>query len=321
MLLNQNFDNELEGLEQQYNILCETINRLREALILETDVTICVRDERRLEKAKSEREQLEWQIRQIKNRQLYPLLLKLDYTDQEQLFSRFIRRHEIGAFLIHGPSQDYGHHWLANRLLKEIRRVSDRPVLVDLDCLVYNPNPQIMWKQLGRHFGGNFYFPDAIVDKVLNAWTTKNIFIIVDNVEFMSEQLLHELISSFWEPLINQAQSFASKTNFKLLMFLIDNISQSEKQNWNLPFAEGWESSWSCNLPVKLPILKLFSDQVLRNWINSEFIHLPDQLIEDIDQSVQIILENSEAGIPIPAVQEICNLCECDWLEEWLKIC
>lgn len=156
MLFNQNFDDELEGLQQQYSMLCETINRLGEALVIETDITTCVKYERQLEKAKAEREQLDWHICTIKNQQLYPLLLKLDYTHQEQLFSLFIRKHQIAAFLIHGPSQDYGHHWLVNRLLKEIRRVADRPVLVDLDCLVHNPNPQTMWKQLGCHFGGNF---------------------------------------------------------------------------------------------------------------------------------------------------------------------
>lgn len=150
---------------------------------------------------------------------------------------------------------------------------------------------------------------------------TKNILIIVDNVEFMPKELLNEFISSFWEPLTTKAESFASKTPFKLLMFLIDNLGYVETQNWNIPFAEVFEPTWSCCLPIKLPMLKLFSDKVLRDWINSEFIHLPDLLIEDVDQSVQTILDNSETGVPIQALQKICNLCECEWSNEWLKIC
>lgn len=258
---------------------------------------------------------------QIKNQQLYHLLLKLDYTDQEQLFSRFIRRNQIAAFLIHGSSQDYGQHWLTNRLLKKIRRVSDKPVLVDLDCLVHNPNSQTMWRELGRHFGGIKDSPDLIAGKVLKSWTTKNIYIVVNNVEFMCEQLLQELIQKFWLPLATQAQSIASQTNFKLLMFLIDNVSFVESQSWNVSFAENFEPTWRCHQPVKLPKNNVFSDTALRDWINHESVYLPDQLVENINGVIQTILENSEAGIPIPAFREICNLCECEWLEEWLKIC
>ncbi|MGI8501655.1 MAG: hypothetical protein ACR2LR_11015 [Hassallia sp.] len=320
MLSNQNFEDNLEGLQQQYNILIEKINRLRNALAIETDVTRCLQNEQLLEQAKVMQEQLDWQISQIKNQQLYHLLLKLDYTDQEQLFSRFIRRHQIAAFLIHGSSQDYGQHWLANRLLKEIRRVSDRPVLVDLDCLVYNPNSQTMWRELGRHFGGIKDSPDLIAEKVFKSWTTKNIYIVVDNVEFMGEQLLQELIQEFWLPLATKAQSVASQTNFKLLMFLIDNESFVESQSWNVSFAEIFEPTWICSVPVKLLILKVISDTILREWINRQFVYLPDQLVDNIDRVIQTILENSEAGMPIPAFREICNLCECEWLEEWLKI-
>ncbi|MDF5736069.1 MULTISPECIES: hypothetical protein [unclassified Nostoc] len=321
MLSNQNFDNNLEGLQHDYSILIEKINRLGSALAIETDVTRSLQYEQLLKQAKEKREELDWQIRQIKNQQLYYLLQRLDYTEQEQLFSRFIRRQQIAAFMIHGCSQDYGQHWLANRLLKEIRRVSDRPVLVDLDCLVYNPNSQTMWRELGRHFGEIKDSPDLIAEKVFKSWTTKNIYIVVDNVEFMGEQLLQELIQEFWLPLATKAQSVASQTNFKLLMFLIDNESFVESQSWNVSFAEIFEQTWSCYIPVKLPILKLFSDTALRDWINREFVYLPDQLVENIDQVIQTILKNSEAGMPIPAFREICNLCECEWLEEWLKIC
>ncbi|WP_414587863.1 hypothetical protein [Scytonema sp. PCC 10023] len=322
MLSNQNFEDNLEGLQQQYNIFIEKINRLRNALAIETDVTRCLQYEQLLEQAKVKQEELDWQMSQIKNQRLYHSLLKLDYTDQEQLFSRFIWRHQIAAFLIHGSSQDYGQHWLANRLLKKIRRVSDRPVLVDLDCLVYNPNSQTMWRELGRHFGGIKDSPDLIAGKIFKSWTTKNIYIVVDNVEFMSEQLLQELIQEFWLPLATQAQSVASQTNFKLLMFLIDNVSSVESQSWSVSFAENFEQTWSCSTPVKLPLINVFSDTVLRNWINHEFDDINQLVfIENIERVIQTILENSEAGMPIPAFREICNLCECEWLEEWLKIC
>jgi hypothetical protein len=320
MLSNQNIENNLEGLQQEYSTLIEKINRLGNALVIETDVTRSLQYEQLLKQAREKQEELDWQIRQIRNQQLYYLLQRLDYTEQEQLFSRFIRRQQIAAFLIHGYSQDYGQHWLANRLLKEIRRVSDRPILVDLDCLVYNPNSQTMWRELGRHFGGIKDSPDLIAEKVFKSWTTKNIYIVVDNVEFMCEQLLQELIQEFWLPLATKAQSVASQTNFKLLMFLIDNVSSVESQSWGVSFVENFEATWSCNSPVKLPNLKVFSDTALRDWINREFVYLPDQLVENIDQVIQTILNNSEAGIPIPALREICSLCECEWFEEWLKI-
>ena len=104
-------------------------------------------------------------------------------------------------------------------------------------------------------------------------------------------------------------------------MFLIDNESLVESQNWNVSFAENLESTWSCYTPVKLPILKVLSDTVLRTWIDYEYTYLPEQLSENIDQVVQTILKNSDDGIPIPAFREICNLCDYEWLEEWLKIC
>lgn len=321
MFPNQNVENSLEGLQQQYNTLIENINILGHAIVIETDVTRRFQYEQLLKQAREMQRELDWQICQIRNQQLYNSLQRLDYTKQEQLFSRFIRKQQIAAFLIHGYSQDYGQHWLANRLLKEIRRASDRPILVDLDCLVYNPNSQTMWRELGRHFGGIKDSPDLIAEKVFKSWTTKNIYIVVDNVEFMGEQLLQELIQEFWLPLATKAQSVASQTNFKLLMFLIDNESFVESQNWNVSFAEIFEPTWICSIPVKLPKIEPISDTILREWINRQFVYLPDQLVDNIDRVIQTILENSEAGMPILAFREICNLCECEWLEEWLKIC
>lgn len=242
MLSNQSLNN-FEGLQQQYNSTTETINELRKALGYETDVITRLKYEHQIKENQKIQEQLNFQISQIKNHQLYYLLLKLDYTDQEQLFFRFTKRHQIAAFLIHGSSQDYGQYWLAKRLLKE--RVSDRPILVDTRCLFRNPNPQAMWKQIGRHFGGIKDPPDLIAEKVFNTWKTKNIYIVVDNVEFIGEQLLQELIQEFWLPLATKAQSVASQTHFKLLMFLIDNESLVESQNWNVSFAENLESTWS----------------------------------------------------------------------------
>jgi hypothetical protein len=311
-------ESDFEELQRAFDDTCEYIRRARLQLSIETDEVRRFEQERRLEDLTAEREQINFKLRQAKSQQIYKFLLELDYQAQERLFHKFIRNHQVSAFLIHGQSRDYGHHWLVKQLLHKISfRVADHPIRIDMCSSFRTPSPEEMWREFRRRFGGTTDSPKAIAQRIYERWKTQNLCIVVDNVNFLSEELFRQLLEELWVPLAVESQQIRSQTSHKLLMFFIDNEGQAA--NWNIPLVDLYEPSWNCSNPVKLPVLEELSTSLLHTWIENRLFYLPRQLTEDISQAVQIIWENGELGKPLPIMQAICDLCECEWVDAWLK--
>ncbi|MBD2056567.1 hypothetical protein H6F88_11160 [Oculatella sp. FACHB-28] len=311
-------ESEFEELQRDFEQKCELIRRLRIKLSVETDEVLRFKYEKTIEELEFEREQLNAKLRQTKSQQIYRFLLELDYQAQERLFHRFAASHQVSAFLIHGRSRDYGHDWLVNQLLHKITfRLADQPIWINLCSSFRTPSPQEMWREFRRRFGGITDSPQAITQRIYTRWKTQNLCIVVDNINFLSEELFRKLLEELWLPLAIEAEQISSQTPHKLLMFFIDNEDQIA--DWNIPLADSYEPNWSCCTPVKLPGLEELSTSLLHTWIEDRLFYLPRQLTEDINQAVQVIWENSELGKPLPVMQAICDLCECEWIDAWLK--
>jgi hypothetical protein len=103
-------------------------------------------------------------------------------------------------------------------------------------------------------------------------------------------------------------------------MFLVDYSGCVEQ--WKIDCVEALDSNWKPQILVKLPRLDRLSDRDLVIWMETGINDLPVQLTTQLERTVQSILKNSENGLPELALQQICNLCECNWYEweqVWLK--
>jgi hypothetical protein len=93
--------------------------------------------------------------------------------------------------------------------------------------------------------------------------------------------------------------------------------------NWNVPFSERLDAAWQPVIPVKLPLIGEFTEDELLNWLEFSADDLPTNLLDEPDETVQDILENSDNGIPEPTLDEICRQAGSDWYEneeKWLKL-
>ncbi len=100
-------------------------------------------------------------------------------------------------------------------------------------------------------------------------------------------------------------------------MFLIDKSGSLEQ--WNIQFADHPNPFWRSEIPVKLPRIQKFSNEVLTNWIRGNFSNL-HQFVDDIEMTAQEVLSKSDDGIPESVFQEIFKLSECEWCDEWFRL-
>lgn len=243
-------------------------------------------------------------------------------------FKRFIKAQSVGAFLIHG-SPEYGQRWLLNRLMIQYVRYGTigKVVRVDLDRIARRRDVSTLWRELGGRVGltGKQHSPTEIAERVYKSWQTQHVILVFHGVDCMPESGLNEFVDSFWLPLASRVrESLSEAHNFQLLMFLMDYEGCVGTRD--ISFAEKLESTWEPRIPIKLPTITQFSERDLSDWIETietEVDLSPLEAMNRMDDPVQVILENSDNGIPELALVEICVLCGCNWYDEqerWLKL-
>lgn len=262
-----------------------------------------------------------WQM--VDSELLYRVLMRLGYRQQVRQFTRLIRQHAIAALLIHGEPL-YGQQWLLNRLVNHHlpNSLTGKVIKVNLKRRGRRSDVSALWRELARYVGLKGQpDPSEIVERIYRWWETQNVLLVFHDVDFLPPSSFEALLQDFWLPLAGQARkASALDSDYRLLMFLIDYKGQVG--NWDTPFVEKIDSSWSPQLPVRSPRLEEFSDDELQDWITDEFAELPLEFKNE-ERIVEQILENSDDGIPELVLQEICDRCGCDWYEElerWLKL-
>ncbi|MEM9927958.1 MAG: hypothetical protein AAF915_30280 [Cyanobacteria bacterium P01_D01_bin.50] len=258
------------------------------------------------------------------NDELYYTLLTLDYKDQSTLFRRFTQSGDGAAFafVIQG-SRYHGQRWLLNRLAKTCNLVTDKIVRFPLKRLGRSNDINALWRELAKQVGlegKDLSLSGAEIAKYVCNWLqTQNVILIFNDIQRMSSGYFATLIEEFWQPLVKNAANCGSDS--QLLMFLVDNTG--EMCTKNIDFTEAYTVDWNRQKPIKLPILNKFTETILSGWFKHSGDVLPLNVIDEIDNSVESILENCEGGTPEYVFEEICSLCDRDWHEEtkkWLKL-
>lgn len=256
---------------------------------------------------------------------LYSALLKLGYRQQARLFRRAIAAESVAAFLIHGLPE-YGQRWLLNRLVVQYlpEHLNSKVVKVNLSRLARQSNVSALWRELGGQVRVKGYRakPPEIADGVYRWWLTLDVILVFHDVHVLPESAVQEMIEQFWIPLTQRVQDASvGESPCKLLMFLVDYEGKAEQ--WNLPFVEKLDAGWKPQRPIKTPKLQEFTEKELMDWLDDQYRDLPSDLTQDIDDKVEEILDNTEGGIPVLVLREICEQCGLDWyeeLEKWLRL-
>ncbi|WP_029633783.1 MULTISPECIES: hypothetical protein [Nostocales] len=317
-----------DALQDQYELLCEKLTKLRRDCAIAADTLIRFQLDKQIEQTEAEIDHLANQLDNLErascSERLYKALLQLGYRKQAQNFRKFAEAESVAAFLIHGCTPDYGQRWLLNRLvIKHVpKSISGKTVRIDLNRIARRSDVAALWRELSNRVGlGRQGTPAEIAERVYQWWQTQSVLLIFYDVDFLPEPYLQELIRDFWLPLATKARgNLANASQFQLLMFMVDYAGCAD--GWNMPFAERFEATWKPDNPVKLPVIAEFSEHELTNWLEHEADELPSKLTDEVGETVEKILENSDNGIPEPVMAEICRLSDCDWYEheeKWLK--
>ncbi|MEH1971548.1 hypothetical protein [Nostoc sp.] len=324
----QHLQHEIDALQEQDCLVAEKLKRLRHDYAIAADTLIRFQLEKQIEQTKAEQNYLNQQLedleRALSSERVYRALLKLGYREQTRAFRRFIETHSVAAFLIHG-SLYYGQRWLLNRLVRQNvpNIMTGKVVRIELSRVARRSDSAALWRELGGRVGlGRQSSIPEIAERIYQWWQTQNVLLILYDVDCLSETLLHELIQDFWLILATKVKTASPQASqFKLLMFLVDY--DGCVGSWNIPFVERLDPTWMPDNPVKLPEINQFSDDELTNWLEYAADELPTKLIDQLDETVQTILKNSDNGIPEPALGEICQLSGCNWYDEeekWLRL-
>lgn len=324
----QHLHHKCHVLQEHYDLLAEKLKRLRRDYAIAADTLIRFQLEKQIEQTEAELNELAQQLddleRALSSGRVYRALLKLGYREQTRAFRRFIETHSVAAFLIHG-SLYYGQRWLLNRLVVQNvpNIMTGKVVRIELSRIARRSDSAALWRELGGRVGlGRQNSIPEIAERVYQWWRTQNVLLIFYDVDCLSETFLHELIRDFWLLLATKVKTAGPQASqFKLLMFLVDY--DGCVGSWNIPFVERLDPTWKPDSPVKLPEINQFSDDELTNWLEYAADELPTKLIDQLDETVQTILKNSDNGIPEPALGEICHLSGCNWYDEeekWLRL-
>lgn len=328
MLTFNPFQARREALQEQYSLLSEKLLELRRNSAIATDPSIKFQFKNQIAEIEKELEDLAQRQDDIDrvslDGRLYQALLRLGYRKQVQMFRKFVQTYPIATFLIYGKL-DHGQRWLLNRLVVQHTRdsIAGKVIRINLSRVARRSDVAALWRELAGRTGlGTRGSLAEIRDRVHRWWRTQNVLLILYEVDFLPESFLEELLRDFWTPLATWAwEDGQPESPYKLLMFLVDY--DGRVGDWSIPFAETPNAQWHPRTPVKLPIISEFTENDLTNWLEFSADDLPVELLDEVDETVQRILENGDRGIPEPTLEEICRWVGTDWYdneEKWMKL-
>ena len=269
-----------------------------------------------------QQQQSEQPIATFDNDTLYKTLLRLNFTNQVSLFRHFVETHRVGSCLIHGEPE-YGQRWLLNRLVKLIPNGQSAKVIqLGLSRKSRGSYIDSLWRELGGRVGlPGVQPPQKIAEAVCKWWQTQTVILVFQNVDQMPQEYMNQFLCEFWLPLVHISGNCSPRSgSYRLLMFLVDYSGCVER--WKIDCVEAIDSTWKPQMLVKLPKLNRLSDRDLVIWMETGINDLPVKLTTQLERTVQIILENTDNGLPELALEYICSLCVCNWFDwepVWLK--
>lgn len=252
--------------------------------------------------------------------ELFDIILQIDFNQQVQLFRKVICVHSIAAFLVYGEPY-CGQQILVNRLIRLIpnwRNTS--PIKINVSFHGSGRNTPHLWRMLSSWFClPKDSEPERIIDKICERNQTKDMIFIFDYVDYMPPKVLARWLQEFWNPLIGKIGNNLPLTqkDAYLLMFLVDNSGSVRESN--IPLAKEVDDPEYPKIPLCLPPVSPFPQEVLDDWINMVTTMKTMQIPTGLTS--KILLEKSDNGIPEFVYEEICNYWGYSWegvLAKWL---
>jgi hypothetical protein len=347
MLKTKRLEKEREELEALWEIHQEKCSRLRSELAFEVDVARKFNLEHSIKICKAEIEQIEQDIETLEEQinssrkigtdlassknfdDLYKALLRLGYWEQERVFNNVTRDHSHSAFLIRGSSKEYGQRWLLNRLVFAVsKNLNAKEFRVDLHRKSSRSDIDAIWSE----FAGRLNIPEEsspsqIVDNIYRLWQSQDVLINFNNVDESIKENLNDLLEDFWGSIARRIlKNEGQLSEYKLLIFFLDY--RGVVIQWDVGFEENYDSNWQPgsgwqpSIPLGLPDIKRFSDDLLISWIEHQIYFLPPSITNNPANVAQQIFQEKN-GIPEPTLRKICALCGCNWFEQeekWLHL-
>lgn len=163
---------------------------------------------------------------------LYNRLEKLNYTKHVPLLRRYLLRHDIGVFLIHGPPR-YGQTWLANNRLTAFKEMSDLdlPRAIQLGPRIAKQSELIeeikKVLRFGRGFDNLATEIENISAKLLERLQNGPVLIRIHQVQdYLNNGFFDQFLDEFWQPLAQKIEALKSKQEGqaynKLVLLLIE---------------------------------------------------------------------------------------------------
>jgi hypothetical protein len=270
--------------------------------------------------------------------QLFDLLLNnLDFDKQVSIANRVIENHHIASFLVHG-GPGCGQRILVNRLIQlSPGWQTGQLICVDAGGNGIGKSSHSLWRQVANKLNiPTSTRPAQVAERICDWWSTQDVIFVFNTVDYMPPTILSEWIHEFWRRLVRTALSrltspdlhvhtseiipegaedprLAQPDLHHLLMFLVDyggSVCSS-----SVPLARQSDEPEYPFIPLLLPPADRFPPDVLNFWINKAAKVLPAGL------TTQVLLADSENGIPQLIYETICDQCGLSWegdLTKWL---
>lgn len=257
----------------------------------------------------------------------YKALLKLNYHNQERFFRNYLYACtcKFGAFLIQGIPEG-GQAWLVHRLLATIpNRTSAKRISLDLSSRVRRKDAAMLWRDMSMRVGllGNGPLTNGekklIVEKLAVWWQTQPVFIILDRIEHVADEEIHQFVDELCEYLKAAALAREQFSTNWLLLFLVDHEGYTQASGkWVDAHHLLTHPNFSA---IKLPSIQGFAATDLEVWLDHSE-NLPQKIKQHLYREAQQLINTNNDGQPNSVFVHISQLCGYDWYDmeaKWLR--
>jgi hypothetical protein len=323
-----------EDLEEEWELIRTTLQRLRKALAKENDVLTQIKYEEEIKEREEKLEELEAELSLIEEQlenpdrktqqqsskigfeSLFTTLMRLGFSEQERVFEKVVEKEHEGAFLIQGKNKQYGQKWLAHRLSLSYyihENFRNYYISIDLDRRSLATNMTGIWEEFALSLcPEENYQPEDIIKNIFKLLQSQNVVICFDNVDESVEDNLLGLIDSFWYKLAKKTRdNNLLHSPYKLLVFFIDY--QGTVNAWKIDWRTDYQQNLQNNNLFNLPEIRPLSSEIIRNWIEQQRDRLPKTFYLHKEENIARLQQSK--GIPELTIRKIFALCKGNWSE------
>ncbi|KAB8335801.1 toll/interleukin-1 receptor domain-containing protein [Scytonema tolypothrichoides VB-61278] len=237
---------------------------------------------------------------------LFDLLLQIDFKQQTNIVRDVIKKHRTVGLLVHNEPE-CGLEFLLARLLRVKPSLkNNKPIIFDVGYR----NIERLWTQLGRYFHVPSNSTSEILEKICDRWQTQDVVFIFNKVDCLQPEVLSTWLKEFWEPLVTIGKENSSQKSTHLFMFLVDHGGKVHQSN--IGVINSTSPLPDSRIPLCLPPVSCFPQNVLEEWISEVVMLRSDIQIELDELTSEILFQNSFQGIPQYVFEEICSFFSID---------